>query len=203
MKKCIAISGNIGIGKTTLAKKLADDLNWQAAKELSRQNPFLENFYKDMKKWAFHSQLYFLSKRLEDYYKILIDKESFILDRTIYEDAEIYARNLYKKGYIDEQEWDIYNNLYQTAIKIMPAPDLFVYLKASKDKIMDRLSKREKWPERNIDEDYVDELNGYYDRWISSVEQAPVLIVSCDDLDLKNSDYDYKKFLDKVKELMK
>ena len=141
-KNFIAIAGNIGVGKSTLTKRLAEHLKWKAYQEPVTQNPYLEDFYKDMKKWAFHSQMYFMGRRLQDHYNILQEKKSVVQDRTIYENSEIFARNLHNRGYINSRDWKVYQQIYKTCEKVLPAPDLVIYLKASVEKIMERIAKR-------------------------------------------------------------
>jgi len=203
MKKFIAIAGNMGIGKTTLTKKLAEHLNWQPYLEPFKQNPYLEDFYKDMQKWAYHSQMFFLGKRVEEYYNLLKEKKSVVQDRTFYENAEVFAKNLYRKGLINKRDWAVYQNFYRTYVSMLPAPDLVIYLRASTDMIMDRIEKRSRDFEKNIEREYVDELNDLYDEWISDFEGAQVLSISYDDLDLKNSNIDFQSFLDAIKDYIK
>lgn len=203
MKNFIAIAGNIGVGKSTLTKKLAEHLKWKAYQEPVTQNPYLEDFYKDMKKWAFHSQMYFMGKRLQDHYNILKEKKSVVQDRTIYENSEIFARNLHNRGYINSRDWKSYQQIYKTCENILPAPDLVIYLKASVDKIMDRIALRGREFEKGIDRKYIRELNDLYDRWAGNFNQSQVLILSYDDLDLKNNNIDFESFLAEVKNYIK
>ena len=141
-KKFIAIGGNIGIGKSTLTKKLAEHYGLQPYLEPVTENPYLKDFYRDMKKWAWHSQMFFLGKRLQDHYNLVRDKHSVVQDRSLYENAEIFAKNLYRQGFIAKREWNVYQDVYKTVIQILPAPDLIIYLKASVDKIMQRIQSR-------------------------------------------------------------
>ena len=203
MKNFIAIAGNIGVGKSTLTKKLAEHLKWKAYQEPVIQNPYLEDFYKDMKKWGFHSQMYFLGKRLQDHYNILQDKQSVVQDRSIYENAEVFARNLYNRGYINSRDWKVYQQIYKTSTKILPAPDLVIYLKASVQKIMERISKRGREFEKTIDKKYIEELNDLYDRWAGNFNESQVIILSYDDLDLKNNTIDFESFLKEIKNYIK
>jgi deoxyadenosine/deoxycytidine kinase len=202
-KNFIAIAGNIGVGKSTLTKKLAEHLKWKAYQEPVAQNPYLEDFYKDMKKWGFHSQMYFLGKRLKDHYDILQDKRSVVQDRTIYENSEIFARNLHNRGYINSRDWKVYQQIYKTCTKVLPAPDLVIYLKASVDNIMERIAKRGRDFEKTIDKKYIKELNDLYDRWAGRFNDSQVIILSYDDLDLKNNTIDFDSFLKEVKHYIK
>ncbi len=202
-KNFIAIAGNIGVGKSTLTKKLANHLKWKAYQEPVTQNPYLEDFYKDMKKWAFHSQMFFMGKRLQDHYNILKEKKSVVQDRTIYENSEIFARNLHNRGYINSRDWKAYQQIYKTCEKVLPAPDLIIYLKASVDKIMERIAKRGRDFEKGINKKYITELNDLYDRWAGSFNESQVIILSYDDLDLKNNNIDFESFLAEVKNYIK
>ena len=202
-KNFIAIAGNIGVGKSTLTKKLANHLKWKAYQEPVTQNPYLEDFYKDMKKWAFHSQMFFMGKRLQDHYNILKEKKSVVQDRTIYENSEIFARNLHNRGYINSRDWKAYQQIYKTCEKVLPAPDLIIYLKASVDKIMERIAKRGRDFEKGINKKYITELNDLYDRWAGSFNESQVIILSYDDLDLKNNNIDFESFLADVKNYRK
>src|SRR6056297_273857 len=149
-KKFITISGNIGIGKSTLTKKLAEHYKFKPYLEQDVKNPYLEDFYKNMKRWAFHSQMFFLSKRLEDHYQLVVDKDSVVEDRSIYENAEVFARYCYQRGFISKREWKTYQRVYQTCKNILPAPDLIVYLRASTETILRRLKSSGRKIEKNI-----------------------------------------------------
>ncbi len=203
MKNFVAIAGNIGVGKSTLTKKLAEHYGWKPFLEPVTENPYLENFYKDMKKWAFHSQLYFLGKRLQDHYKLVHDKDSVVQDRSLYENAEVFAKNLYLQGYINKTDWHVYRNIYKTCVKILPAPDLIIYLHASVDKIMDRIQSRGRDFEKNITKKYIANLNDLYDDWVGNIRGTQVITISYDDLDLKNNRLDFETFLDAVKDYLK
>lgn len=203
MKNFIAIAGNIGVGKSTLTKKLAEHYGWKAFLEPVTENPYLEDFYKDMKHWAFHSQMYFLGKRLQDHYNLVHDKASVVQDRSLYENAEVFAKNLYLQGYINKRDWNVYRKIYKTCVKILPAPDLIIYLKASVDKIMDRIQQRGREFEKNIDKKYIGDLNELYDDWVGNIRGTQVITISYDDLDLKNNRLDFESFLDAVKDYLK
>jgi len=203
MKNFIAIAGNMGIGKTTLAKRLADHLSWELSEEPNEANPYLNDFYKDMDKWAFHSQMFFLGKKLEFQYNLWKDKESVIQDRSIYEDAEVFAQNLYNQGHINERDWETYQQYYKTISNILPAPDLIIYLKASVDKVYDRIRQRERPYEKDITKKYVEDLNDLYDRWIGNFDKCPVLLISYDDMDFKYSKIDFDSFLKEIKQYIK
>ena len=203
MKNFIAIAGNIGVGKSTLTKKLADHLGWKAFQEPVAENPYLEDFYADMKRWAYHSQMFFLGRRLKDHYQIIQDKESIVQDRSLYENAEVFARNLYKQGSISARDWKVYNEIYKTCVDILPAPDLIIYLKASVDMIMRRIAIRGREFEKSISPEYISDLNDLYDRWAGRFDKCQVITISYDDLDLKNNNIDFESFLKEVKRYIK
>lgn len=203
MKHFVAIAGNIGVGKSTLTKKLAEHYGWKAVLEPVTNNPYLEDFYKDMKKWAFHSQMYFLAKRLQDHYNLVHDKDSVIQDRSLYENAEVFARNLYLLGFINKRDWTVYRKIYKTCVKILPTPDLIIYLKASVDKIMERIQQRGRDFEKNITRKYIEDLNELYDEWVGNMKGTQVITISYDDLDLKNNRLDFETFLEAVKDYLK
>ncbi len=196
MKRFIAIAGNMGIGKTRLTKQLAEYYNWQKYLEPFEDNPYLENFYQDMKSWAFHSQLYFLGKRLQDHHTLVKASETVIQDRSLYENAEVFAKNLYKQGYISAHDWQTYEQLYKSMCQILPPPDLVIYLKASTYKIYQRIQKRNRKMEEQISWQYIDNLNQLYEEWISSFKLTKVLTLPYDKIDLKYSKKDWQWFLD-------
>ena len=139
MKKFIAVAGNIGVGKSTLVSLLSERLGWQAFYEPVDENPYLSDFYRDMKSWAFHSQIYFLTRRLRIHKQLIDFGDSAIQDRSVYEDAEIFAHNLYLQGQIDERDYQAYRDLYQVLVEFLPAPDLVLYLRASVPTLMQRI----------------------------------------------------------------
>ncbi|MEK7074707.1 MAG: deoxynucleoside kinase [Patescibacteria group bacterium] len=202
-KKFIAISGNIGIGKSTLTKKLAEHYGLQPYLEPVTENPYLKDFYKDMRKWAWHSQMFFLGKRIEDHYNLVLDQHSVVQDRSLYENAEIFAKNLYRQGFIAKRDWNVYQDIYKTVIKMLPAPDLVIYLKASVDKIMQRIQSRGRDFEKNISKKYVTDLNELYDEWMGNFKLSQVIVINYDDLDLKNNTIDFEAFLEVLNEYLK
>ena len=202
-KKFITISGNIGIGKSTLTKKLADHYDFKPYLEPFSENPYLQDFYKDMKKWAFHSQMYFLGKRLQDHYNLVVDKHSVIQDRCIYENAEIFARYMRERGFISKRDWKVYQTIYKTFIKVLPAPDLVIYLRASTDRIMKRIAERGREFEKNITEKYIADLNKLYDDWAGNFKLAQVIIINYDDIDLKYREIDFNSFLEVLNQYLK
>lgn len=183
MKKYVAVAGNIGVGKSTLVALLCHQMGWQPFYEPVAENPYLEDFYRDMRSWAFHSQIFFLTHRLRAHRQLLDHPTSVIQDRTVYEDAEVFALNLYRQGLIQERDYRAYRELYEVLTEFLPPPDLVVYLRASVPTLLERISHRGREYERQITPAYLEQLNELYERWIASFSACPVLTVPSDDLD--------------------
>jgi deoxyadenosine/deoxycytidine kinase len=182
VKKFIAVAGNVGVGKSTLTALLSEYLYWEPFYEAVDDNPYLADFYKDMRTWAFHSQVYFLSRRLGHHRQIIERPGTVIQDRTVYEDAEIFAQNLYLQGHMSERDWQSYWDLYQTVITILPPPDLVIYLQASVSHLQERIRERGRDYEQEISTEYLTQLNELYDHWVEDFGLCPVLTVPTDDL---------------------
>jgi len=178
----IAIAGNISAGKSTLTKILAEKFQAKPIFEPVSENPYLADFYKDMKRWAFHSQMFFLSQRLKDQSAFSKEYGTFIQDRTIYEDAEIFAKNLFENGFIQKRDWDVYQGFYQTISDLLPSPDLIIYLKNSVPTIKKRIKMRGRDFEQKMDDKYLLDLNRLYDDWINNFKRSPILTIQMDDL---------------------
>jgi len=183
MKKFIAVAGNIGVGKSTLVTLLCKQLKWEPYYEPVGDNPYLVDFYADMASWSFHSQIFFLTRRLRSHHQLSQHPTSVIQDRSVYEDAEIFAQNLYLQGHIKERDYETYRELYETITQVLPPPDLVIYLRASVDTLMDRIARRGRDYERTITPEYLQSLNDLYEDWISNFVLCPVLAVPADDLD--------------------
>lgn len=183
MKKYLVLAGNIGAGKSTLVELLSERLGFRPYFEPVSDNPYLEDFYADMGRWAFHSQLYFLTHRLRSHHELAADPWSVVQDRSIYEDAEVFARNLHEQGTMSDREWETYRGLYRAVIGLLPPPDLVVYLRCSVPTLKTRIAKRGRGFESNIPEDYLAGLNRFYEEWLECFELAPVLVIPGDDLD--------------------
>ena len=183
MKKFVAVAGNIGVGKSTLVNKLSHKLGWQPFYEPVAENPYLADFYNDMSAWSFHSQVFFLSHRLRSHYQLAHHTESVIQDRSVYEDAEIFAQNLYMRGFIHPRDYETYRGLYETLVEFLPPPDLVIYLRASVPTLLQRIASRGRDYERSISADYLGSLNDLYEKWISGFLLCPVLTVPADELD--------------------
>lgn len=183
MKKFVAVAGNIGVGKSSLVKRLCERLGWQPFYEPVEENPYLADFYSEMRAWSFHSQIFFLTNRLRTHHQLLKHPTSVIQDRTIYEDAEIFAHNLYRQGLMNERDYRTYRHLYEVLAEFLPPPDLVIYLRASVPTLLDRITRRGRDYERRISADYLAQLNQFYEQWISGFNLCPVLAVPADDLD--------------------
>jgi deoxyadenosine/deoxycytidine kinase len=181
-KRFITIAGNIGVGKSTLTQLLTKTLGWEPFYEAFEDNPFLADFYADMSRWSFHSQVYFFSKKLEQHRLLLECPASVIQDRSVYEDAEIFARNLHMQGQMSDREWRVFSDLYRTLSWLLQPPNLVVYLRASVPTLFERISSRGRDYERSISEEYLAQLNALYDEWASGFTLCPVLTVETDDL---------------------
>jgi deoxyadenosine/deoxycytidine kinase len=189
-KYFIAIAGNIGAGKSTLTGILADAFGWQPFYEANAENPYLVDFYADMQRWSFHSQVFFLGKRLE-HHRLLVDHPtSVVQDRTVYEDAEVFACNLYQQGTLSERDYATYRRLYQAISSFLPPPHLIIYLQATVETLLARIAKRGRDFERGIAPDYLARLNALYDEWIDHWTACPVLRVPTDELDFQYNQQD-------------
>ncbi|HKZ85630.1 MAG TPA: deoxynucleoside kinase [Anaerolineae bacterium] len=185
-KHFVAIAGNVGAGKSSLVGLLADKLGWTPFYEAVDENPYLSDFYRDMRTWSFHSQVFFLSKRLRHHRRLLDHPSSVLQDRSVYEDAEIFAKNLYRQGNMDERDYGVYRELYEVLTLYLPPPDLVVYLQASVPTLRKRIAQRGREYERGISADYLASLNELYEDWIAGFTLCPVLTVPSDDLDFVN-----------------
>lgn len=183
MKKFVAIAGNIGVGKSTLVTMLCQRLESQPFYEPVSENPYLADFYADMTAWSFHSQVFFLTRRLRAHYELAQHPGSVVQDRSVYEDAEIFAHNLFLQGYLRGRDYDTYRELYETAVQLLPPPDLLVYLRASVPTLVNRISRRGRDFERSITPEYLQGLNDLYEEWISNFVLCPVLTIPSDELD--------------------
>jgi deoxyadenosine/deoxycytidine kinase len=182
-KYFITIAGNIGVGKSTLVNLLAQRMDWEPVFEAVSENPYLSDFYSDMRRWSFQSQVFFLSRRLQQHHYLLQQPGSIIQDRSVYEDAEIFARNLFEQGDMHERDWACYQDLYKTLTLLLQPPDLVIYLKASVPTLRRRIAARGREYERDIADTYLARLNDYYDEWSSGFGLSPVLIIDTNSLD--------------------
>jgi hypothetical protein len=179
----VAIAGNIGSGKTTLTKLLTDRWGWEPYFESVHDNPYLADFYKDMRRWAFPLQTYFLTRRFADHQRIVARKSSVIQDRTIYEDAEIFARTQYESGSMDERDWKTYQMLAQVMCDHLVPPDLLVYVRRSIPGLLERIRRRGRPYEQGISIDYLTRLHRAYERWAAQYRRGRILVIDSDELD--------------------
>ena len=186
----IAISGNIGAGKSTLTQRLADHYGYRADLESVRDNPYLDDFYLDMARWAFPLQIYFLNQRFRQARRVRQSAEGVVMDRTIYEDAEIFAANLRQLGHLSERDHQNYRGLYDTMLSFVRAPDLLIYLRGDVSTLQARIQQRHRTGdparanENRIPAEYLQHLNERYDAWVQRFSLAPVFTIPIDSVDL-------------------
>jgi len=190
-KYFIAVAGNMGVGKSTLTNLLVNAFDGTPFYEAVDDNPYLTDFYQDMRQWSFHSQIFFLTSRLRNHREILGHPHTVIQDRSIYEDAEIFARNLHQRGNMTDRDFDVYRSLYQEFIQFLPAPDLIIYLKASVPTLIERILRRGRDFEQDVSPLYLQQLNELYDAWIEDFTLCPVLTIDADRLDFVRFDADF------------
>ena len=200
MKKFVAVAGNIGVGKSTLVSMLCARLGWQPFYEPEAENPYLADFYQDMHAWSFHSQIFFLTHRMRAHRKLVDHPSSVIQDRSVYEDAEVFACNLYHQGFMEERDYGAYRELYRVLIEFLPPPDLVVYLRASVPTLLKRIAQRGRDYERQITPEYLGQLAVLYEEWISRFSLCPVLTVPADDLDYVANSHHLDLIVRKVQE---
>ena len=200
MKKFVAVAGNIGVGKSTLVEMLCVRMGWEPFYEPVAENHYLVDFYKDMDAWSFHSQVFFLPHRLRSHYNLWQHPPSVVQDRSVYEDAEIFAQNLYLQGHIQLRDYQTYRDLYETTMRFLPPPDLVIYLRASVPTLRNRISNRGRDYERTITPEYLHGLNNLYEQWIDNFTLCPILAVPADDLDFVSHPGHLRLIIQKVEE---
>jgi deoxyadenosine/deoxycytidine kinase len=196
----VAVAGNIGAGKSSLARLLGERFQWKPYFESVDDNPYLSDFYSDMSRWSFHLQIYFLANRFKCHKEIVESSESVIQDRSIYEDAEIFARNLYDIGKMTERDYTNYVSLFHVMMEYLKPPDLMIYLRANVDTLVKQISKRGRDFEQGIQRSYLETLNKLYEDWITRYKLGPLLIIESDNLDFVNNKSDLDYILSTVKE---
>ncbi|MBN1633727.1 MAG: deoxynucleoside kinase [Ignavibacteria bacterium] len=196
--KFVTIAGNIGSGKSSLTKLIAERYQWIPYFESVGDNPYLKDFYADMNRWSFNLQIYFLSHRFRIHKEITNLNKSVIQDRSIYEDVEIFAKNLYKLGRMSERDYETYNSLFKEMIAYLNPPDLLVYLKADISTLLDQIRHRGRDFEKNIEVSYLEELNSSYNEWIERYKYGKSLIIESDSLDFVSSSEDLDKIANMI-----
>ncbi len=199
----IAITGNIGAGKTTLTSMLAKEFNWVPKFEDVDENPYLDDFYKDMNKWSFALQIYFLGSRIKHIQDIQKSADNIIQDRTIYEDAYIFAKNLEEMGYLTQRDFQNYYSIFKLMKYYVPAPDLLIYLKSSVPSLVKKIQKRGRDYETSISQDYLKNLNEKYEKWIENYKEGKLLVIEVDNLDFVEKESDFQFILNKIKSELK
>ena len=196
--KHIAVAGNIGAGKTTLTELLSKHYKWIPQFEDVEHNPYLMDFYEDMPRWSFNLQIYFLNTRLNQLLEIQRGTETVIQDRTIYEDAHIFAPNLHEMGLMNKRDFDNYYYFFQTLKSMVQPPDLLIYLKASVPTLVGQIQKRGREYEENIRLDYLKKLNELYRKWIEGYKESPLLIIDVDKNNFPEKEEDLGEVISKV-----
>ena len=196
--KYIGIAGNIGAGKTTLCSELGKHFNWEINFESTDNNPYLADFYDDMSRWSFNLQIYFLNNRYRQILNILKGENTVIQDRTIYEDAHIFAPNLHDMGLMSTRDFNNYKDLFQLMTSQVQAPDLLIYLKASIPTLVNHIHTRGRDYEESINIKYLKNLNKRYDDWIENYQEGKLLVINSDDLDFKSNKEDLGKIISLV-----
>ena len=203
MKKYLVLAGNIGAGKSTLVSLLSDRLGFRPYYEPVAENPYLADFYADMERWAFHSQVYFLTNRVRCHRALMADPCSVAQDRSIYEDALVFARNLYERGSMSGRDWETYLELYRAVVSLLPPPDLVVYLRASVPTLKKRIAQRGRDFEAAIPDEYLEGLNRLYEDWIDGFTLSPVLVVPGDRLDFVAASEDLEEIVSTVEDRLR
>ncbi|MGC4022520.1 MAG: deoxynucleoside kinase [Cyclobacteriaceae bacterium] len=196
--KHIAVSGNIGSGKTTLAERLSKHYGWIPLYESVDHNPYLRDFYEDMTRWAFHLQIYFLNSRFNQVRNIRESEKTIIQDRTIYEDAYIFAANLHRSGFINDRDYQSYLDLFHSMINFVQPPDLLIYLKADIPKLVQQIQVRNRDFEYNIKLEYLKNLNEHYEKWIGEYEHGKLLVIEMNEIDFVKNIEDFSSIVSKI-----
>ena len=193
----IAVSGNIGSGKTTLTRLLSKHFGWRPHFEDVDNNPYLNSFYEDMQRWSFNLQIYFLNSRFRQVQDIRKSGDTVVQDRTIYEDAYIFAKNLYEMGLMETRDFKNYRDLFELMSSFLQPPDLLIYLRASVPTLVRQIQKRNRDYEQTIRLDYLQALNKYYEEWIANYDLGKLLIIDSDNIELDNPD-DLSHIIDNI-----
>ena len=198
----VGLAGNIGVGKTTFTEIIAEKLGWIPYYESVADNPYLIDFYRDMSRWSFNLQVYFLHKRFKTHHEMSMSNGGVIQDRTIYEDVEIFACNLYEMKFMDKRDWHNYLDLFGIMTSYLRKPDLIIYLKASTDTLLTRINNRSRDYEKSIDPEYLHTLNVAYNKWISNIKDIPVLNVKTDRFNIFEDKEKLDSIMNEMNELL-
>lgn len=199
-KRLILLAGNIGAGKTSLTERIGERLGWKTAFESVAENPYLPDFYRNMQTWSFHLQVYFLGHRAEQHIELANLAQSAILDRSIYEDAHIFARALHHMGNLNDRDYDAYLRLYQLIVGNLPKPDLLIQLQAPVPILLERIRRRARDIETGIDAVYLNLLERFYEEWIEGFDLCPVLTIRSDDLDFVHKSQHLDIVVERIKD---
>lgn len=191
-KYFVTIAGNIGSGKSSLTHLISQKFGWIPYYESVSDNPYLSDFYGDMSRWSFNLQIYFLAHRFKIHKDICSQEKSVIQDRSIYEDAEIFAKNIYDLGRMEERDFETYRALFYEMTYFLKPPDLLVYLKADVDTLLNQIRLRGREYEKNIEKSYIEELNKSYDKWIENYSIGKCITIETDNLDFVNNENDFE-----------
>ena len=198
----IAVVGNIGAGKTTLTNMLAKHYGWEPRFESVDNNPYLDDFYKDMKRWSFDLQIYFMNKRINDVLNITKSDRVVIQDRCAFEDRYIFAPTLYEQGNLSERDFALYTELFDMMIKLVPQPDLVIYIKSSIGNLVNQIEKRNRGCESTMSIDYLSNLNNKYNDWISKY-QGKVITINGDTCKFENNESDFAHVIEEINKILK
>ncbi len=196
----VGLAGNIGVGKTTFTEIVSKKMDWIPYYESVADNPYLIDFYRDMSRWSFNLQVYFLHKRFKTHHEMSMSNGGVIQDRTIYEDVEIFARNLQEMNFMDKRDWENYRGLFSIMTSYLRQPDLIIYLKASTDTLLSRIKNRSRDYEKTIDPEYLHTLNVAYNKWINNIKNIPVLVIETDGFNIFDDKEKLTKILDETQQ---
>ena len=199
-KHLVVVAGNIGAGKTSLTERIGARLGWWTGYESVSDNPYLPDFYADMRTWSFHLQVFFLGHRAEQYLEAARDSRSSILDRSIYEDAYIFARALHHMGNLSERDYLAYRRLFELVVQGLPKPNLLIYLKAPVPVLIERIHRRARNIETGISAEYLSLLDSFYDEWLQAFDWCPVLTIRTDDLDFVHKSQHLETVVERIQD---
>lgn len=200
IKRFILVAGNIGSGKTSLTERLGERLGWRTAYESVVDNPYLPDFYADMRAWSFHLQIFFLGHRAQQHLEMAQDPRPAIIDRSIYEDAYIFARALHHMGNLNERDYQSYRQLFNLVTRNLPPPSLLIILKAPVSTLVERIRRRGRSIESSITPDYLELLESFYDDWMRTFDLCPVLTIRSDDLDFVHQPQHLDLVVERIRE---